>query len=420
MVNPGGHLQHPQLSGARLARLEAQVEEVLTDPALSDDDVDALMESVVAASVSPPKPRTSTRARVMNDEEAAGPEWAADQFPSAPPPKPTSALSGGGGTIAMPSTSWATPDVEDDDDEKYPLWRPPPRPPLDVPADVADIAPVTPSPPPVAADSSEAQPADPPPPSRPQLSGATGSRFAGLRRRWSTLPPWAKVAVAVAVVLVLLVGQQISSQSAHRRDAARRAVDDGPPATDVAPSVVAGRPAEVTLQPGCPPNAGQQCRPVDSSCGAGSSDPSLAFGSDPSQAWICARSHNIDQQQITIQFPKPVVVTSICVQSGFVYVEKNGQDHFLEHRVPTGILWRIGGMQMEHSINPDRQCSPLKVPGIATQIITGTIQSSVRPPATTKGSGKLGGLLGGVDSSKVDETDAISKITITGYPAGQT
>lgn len=415
-MNPGGHLQQPQLSAARLARLEAQVDDVLTNPVLSDDDVDALIESVVAASVSPPKPRTPTKATVMDDEDSAEPAWAADQSPAARTPPPTSALSGGGGTKVMPSSSWTAPGDDDDDDEKYPLWRPPPRPPLDVPADVAEIAPVAPAPPPVPTE----MPAAAAPPSPPEFSGATGSRFAALRRRWSALPSWAKVTVAVAVVLVLLVGQQISSQSAHRRDAARRAVDDGPPATDVAPSVVSGRPAEVTLQPGCPPNADQQCKPVDSSCGAGSSDPSLAFGSDPSQAWICARSHHIDLQQITIQFPKPVVVTSICVQSGFVFVEKNGQDHFLEHRVPTAFLWRIGGMQMEQPVNPDKQCSPLKVPGIATQIITGTIQSSVRPPATNKGSGKLPGLLGGADSSKVDETDAVSKITITGYPAGQT
>lgn len=416
MAHPGGPAAHqPQLSAAQRARLNAQVDEVLTNAALSDDEAADLIDSVVDAVVPQRAQAASSSVDTSDEEESPGPAWAADQSPSAP--KAESALSGGGGTMPLPVAP-RKPSSEDDDDERYPLWRPPTRPTVDVPADVADIAPVaapaapdeTPTPPP-AADPQSAPP-------RPGPSASPPSRLSAVTRRWSALPSWAKVAVAVAAVLVLVVGQQISSHSAHRREADRAI--DGPAPSAVTPPLQAGTPTEQPLQPGCPPNAGAQCRPVDSSCGAGSSDPSLAFGTDPSQAWICARSHNIDMQQIIIQFPKPVVVTSIYVIPGFAHTEKNGQDHWVEHRLVTAILWRIGGEQIEQAISPTPQGSTQKVPGIATQIITGTIQSSQRPPATGKGPGHLPGILGAPDNSKVDETIAISKITINGYPAGQT
>lgn len=426
MTHPGAAAGRvPDLSAADRSRLDAKVEDLLTSRALSDEDAAALVDSVVST-VLPAPTRPAPRPRIISDD-GPEPDWAADQEPPAPiPPMPTGAgLGGGGGSISAPArpSSWRAPD-DDDDDEKYPLWRPPPRPPIEVPEDVTAITPVfEPDPPPFSAGEEQvSEPAAVPPrPSNPHVApgSANGpSAMARVRGLWSKVPSWGRVALAVGVVVSLLVVQQIVSHSRAERDPSPAA--SLPPAVVETESPQGGEPAEAPLQPGCAPNSAPGCLPVTAdACPGGSSDPALAFGSDPSQAWTCGRANNIDLQQITIQYPRPVVVTQICVVPGFAFVEPNGEDRWLEHRLVTAINWRLGGEQFIHSIKPTREGSCWDVPRVATQVIIGTVLSSERPPASSSSTGpQLPGILGGPNTSKVDESIAISRITVNGYPAG--
>lgn len=149
----------------------------------------------------------------------------------------------------------------------------------------------------------------------------------------------------------------------------------------------------------------------------GSSDPSLAFGTDKTQAWICTRLYNMDNSILTITFSQPVVVSSIMVMPGFNYVEPNGEDHWNQHRLVTLIKWRIGGTELIQDIMPNRAGAVLQVPNLATQVITATIMNT-EPPPNVGGSGPLPGIFGGPDAHKVDGSMAISRIEITGRNAG--
>ena len=424
MTHPGEAAgKTPELSAAERARLDAKVEDLLTSRVLSDEDAAALVDSVIST-VMPAPARPAPRPRPTS-ESAPEPDWAADQSSPAPmPPLPTGAgLGGGGGSISAPAapSSWRAP-AEDDDEEKYPLWRPPPRPQIEVPEDITAITPVfEPEPPPAHAhqDPVGEPAAVAPRPSAPTSEPARAGRpkVAALRGMWAKVPSWGRVALAVGVVVSLLVVQQIMSHTGADRDRGPAAAM--PPAAVQTASPQGGEPAEGPLQPGCAPNSAPGCLPVTAdACPGGSSDPALAFGSDPSQAWVCGRVNNIDLEQITIQFPRPVVVTSICVVPGFAYVEPNGEDRWLEHRLVNSINWRLGGEQLIQPIKPTREGSCWDVPRVATQVILGTIMSSERPPAVGSSTGPLPGILGGPDASKVDESIAISRITVNGYPAG--
>ncbi|WP_162625551.1 hypothetical protein [Mycolicibacterium llatzerense] len=220
----------------------------------------------------------------------------------------------------------------------------------------------------------------------------------------------------MVAALTLVVGQQISHNQPDQHDSPSI---DGPAPTIATPTVEATGPTERELQPACAQDAPAGCLPVTaSSCPGGSSDPSLAFGTDPSQAWICTRAHGIDLEQITILFPRPVVVTSVFVIPGYAFAEDNGLDHWLEHRIVTAINWRIGGQQFWQDIPSNaKQGATKKIPAIATQIITATVMKSVPPPGSG-GEGPFGGGLGAPDKTKVNDSIAISRIKISGYPAG--
>ncbi|MEB3022939.1 MULTISPECIES: hypothetical protein [Mycolicibacter] len=418
------------MSAAERARLDTLVNELLTNRALSDDDADGLMDSMLAAIMPPEQPRPAAPVPPAREAQPE-PDWAADQAPSVAAPLPPagggeSSLSGAGGAVYMPTADPVhaadddddDDDDEDEDDERYPMWRSPPRPTVEVPDDVEGISPVA-EPEPGAAP----EPVDPVAPQQyshsgppSPLPGADRPTRPALKARWEGLQGWVKVAAIVGAVVSLLVVQQILG--AYR---SRQPVLAGPPPAVVTPTVQPGGPAPGPLQPGCPPNSGSGCLPVHAdSCPGGSSDPSLAFGSDAGAAWICGRLHNIDLQQITIEFPRPVVVTSIVVVPGFAYVEPNGQDHWLEHRLVTSINWRLGGQQVIQNIKPTRDGATLELPRVATQRIVGTILSSERPPAVNSPTGPLPGILGGPDQAKIDESIAISRIVVNGYPAGAT
>jgi hypothetical protein len=233
-----------------------------------------------------------------------------------------------------------------------------------------------------------------------KITGPFRRSLESLLSRWSGFHP--AVRIGTAILIVLCVVGLLASMCGHHEKPL-----PGPSGTMSEPETQSQEEQhqEVTLMP----------KTVKDFCPARSTHATLAFTDNEKNAWICQRAHGIDGARLEIYFDSPVVVTSICVVPGWNYVEPNGKNHWNEHRLVTKILWRIGGKQIVQNINPVPGGSCLSVPNIATVSMSGVIQATEAPPEVNEG-GPLGGL--GVES-KIDETFAIGKIKIVGYPAGK-
>ncbi len=418
------------VSPSQQSRLRAEVSDLLTNPALTDADadarIDALLEDLIPAPAAAPAPSLTAPQPPASLSESARehpplvrstPPAAAPSTPAAPTaPEPETPLfapepmagPGGGQVPPPPSRPVRRPTAPAPEwEDKYGLWSPPAPPEFVVPADIAEIGPVEddddlfPEPPADPPEASETDLYAPPPPPEPAPSGP-----GPVRRRWNALPSWAQIAIPTAAVLsvALLAGAALvgGTKKPEVHPPLTPATGFTPP-----PKVVADGPLMPTsLDPKCP---------------AGSSDPGLAFSSDETQAWICTRLYNVDNSMLAMTFSQPVVVSSICVMPGFKYVEPNGIDHWNEHRLVTQIKWKIGGTEMIQTIVPTRAGACLKVPNLASQVITMTVMKTEPPPnATGSGSSPLPGIFGGPDAQKVDSSWAISHIKITGHNAGGT
>lgn len=157
--------------------------------------------------------------------------------------------------------------------------------------------------------------------------------------------------------------------------------------------------------------------PATSSASCGDDSDTVApFTGEKSRAWVCRRPNGLDGAVFNMTFAKPVVITSITAVFGFNYVSPDGRDEWGRHRLITGVAWRLGGKVYPQTINPTRTGATMNFPAVLTQEMSMTITSSVRPPRSVENSDGIGGATdAGAD---VDETTAVSSITITGYPAG--
>jgi hypothetical protein len=411
----GFSLDPANVTSTQAERIHAQVNQFLDDPAMSDhaqlDAMSALLNEVLPAPEAPPQPRIALPEPPVAD-------WARDDHSPPSPslngtPNPTASWSpstttdGGGGRVEKLFDLSALADDDESVDEqfedRYALWRPPTRQPVVVPDNVADVAPVD-----TDTDPGSAPPTDPipaqPPADQTRQHPPPRALAAALATRWKAMPGWARIAtpaaagmVAALVVALLLTGHSDPAP-----------IDGPPPTAEALPSA-----------PGAPKPAPLMPASVEQQCPAGSSaNPGLVFGSDKSEAWICTRIFNVENSVLTITFNQPMVVCAIKVVPGFNYVEKNGEDHWNEHRLVTQILWRFPS-QIVQKINPTRGGATLTLQHcIATQVITANIQKTERPPAIpNKGGGPLTGIIGGPDEAKVDGSFAIGHLEILGYPA---
>lgn len=156
---------------------------------------------------------------------------------------------------------------------------------------------------------------------------------------------------------------------------------------------------------------------VSTSCG-NDSDAVAPFSGDKTRAWKCNRLNGLDLNVLNLTFNKPVVITSITIVPGFNYIAPDGRDEWSRHRVVTDVSWRMGGgLYPQEHIAPTRTGVTQKFPGVRTLMMSMTITGSARPPVG-KGPNKggIGEANDAQDPKKVDETTAVSKIVITGYP----
>lgn len=155
---------------------------------------------------------------------------------------------------------------------------------------------------------------------------------------------------------------------------------------------------------------------VSSSCQE--SDPTAPFqpaeGRDPSKAWVCERINGVDGNVLNIVFGRTVVVTEITIVPGFDYVAPDGDDEWDRHRLVSGVTWRMANQMFPQKITPTRTGVKMTFNAVITDQMSMTITSSERPTgaaATGSGAGALGG-----SEDSADDTTAVSRIIITGYP----
>lgn len=155
---------------------------------------------------------------------------------------------------------------------------------------------------------------------------------------------------------------------------------------------------------------------VSSSCG--DSDPTAPFQPadtrDASKAWVCERINGLDGNVLNIVFGRTVVITGITIVPGFDYVAPDGRDEWDQHRLVTGVTWRMANQMFPQQITPSRSGVTMKFNAVITSQMSMTITASERPRGGVRpGSGI--GTLNNTDGS-VDATTAVSRIIITGYP----
>ncbi|WP_048896008.1 hypothetical protein [Mycolicibacterium conceptionense] len=140
---------------------------------------------------------------------------------------------------------------------------------------------------------------------------------------------------------------------------------------------------------------------VSTTCLNGS-DAVAPFSGDASRAWVCQRTHGLDQNVLNVTFREPVTITSIAIVPGFDHVTAGGRDEWAQHRQVTDVTWRMGGKVFPQRVEPSRAPATAEFPSVTTQSLSLTINASARSE-------------GGPASA--DETTAVSKIVITGRTA---
>lgn len=155
---------------------------------------------------------------------------------------------------------------------------------------------------------------------------------------------------------------------------------------------------------------------VSSSCE--DSDPTAPFQPadtrDASKAWVCKRINGLDGNVLNIVFGRTVVITAITIVPGFDYVAPDGRDEWDQHRLVTGVTWRMANQMFPQQITPSRSGVTMKFDAVITSQMSMTITASERPRGGVRpGSGI--GTLNNTDDS-VDGSTAVSRIVITGYP----
>lgn len=205
------------------------------------------------------------------------------------------------------------------------------------------------------------------------------------------------------LAVVVAVGGMFSSISNHRGNPPL------PPNT-IAPATAASdnperTPQDTTLIPA----------QVSASCG-NDSDAVAPFSGNKKRAWVCNRVNGLDLNVLNITFAQPVIITSICIVPGWNYIAPDSRDEWARHRLAASVTWRMGGQIYPQKITPTRTGVCKEFPSVITTQMSMTITSTVSPltgAGTNKGNG-IGNPKD--DASKVDETSAISSITIKGRP----
>ncbi|CPW72773.1 F5/8 type C domain-containing protein [Mycobacteroides abscessus subsp. bolletii] len=246
---------------------------------------------------------------------------------------------------------------------------------------------------------------EPEPETGPSLKSRLGEALSDQWRQLRVDPKAAAKKIGIGLAAVLLITVIVMSFMGGGRGKPPVPADVAAPPPQVENTTPPVK--EVTLVPAT----------VSTSCG-NDSDAVAPFANDKTRAWVCNRINGIDLNVLNITFNKPVVITAITIVPGFNYLAPDGRDEWSRHRVVTDVSWRMGGgLYPQEHILPTRTGVTQKFPDVRTLVMSMTITGSARPPVGKSPSkGSVTGADDAQDPKKVDETTAVSKIVITGYP----
>ncbi|SIH21588.1 Uncharacterised protein [Mycobacteroides abscessus subsp. abscessus] len=428
------------VSEADRKRLGAQLDEFLTNRALTETDLASLADSMAAELIpASPQPPRRAAAAAPPPPQAAAAAWAPKDNPDTP--DLFSLITDD--ELAIPTSSGparqyipgppppAVPLASDDDEDGWvqqqraqnqDRWEPPRLDPVDIPEDMDAITPVTdiefaeeeqdlvPEPHPPIDD-------EPKPGNDSTSEGPRGQRLAAATRmlgvvrraisaRWARLPRPAKIGLPTFAAIIVIVALAIGLTGEDNKTK----LIDGPEAAPVneTPSVTT---KNDVLNP---PRDGFQ-----NNCPSGSTDPIEAFLPEASSAFRCPILFGYTAGGFVLTFNSPVTICSIHVVPGWNYSETNKRSHWEEQRLVTRILWTIGGQSFVQEIpNPTAAGATLDIPCVSTVQVVMAVQDSTPPPKVRRG--PLGAGIGGPNQDSIDKWWAIGKITIWGHQSGGT
>lgn len=402
------------ISEAKSHRIDARVQNLLTNGALSDAEAAALIDELITEAV----PAKKALPKITVDPEPVD-EWALDQptpalsaLAAAPPALtedayiPLDDYQDMGEHIDEGDVDTAI-DPEDPDAwvDSPELWHPPAQEPLQIPENVSEIAPAAAVPEP---------PAPEPIQSRPVVAGssALSPAGAGLPQRakalWNRLSKGQKYGAIAAAILIVVVGGGINFTESKP-----------------SPLIQGPLPGAVTEEPKPGNDSGTPLQPdnLTPHCYLGWTDPWGAFSDEKGptggylHAFICPGKYTPNYNSLDICFSKPVIIYSITVTPGYDLVEENGEDHWGQYPLITAIKWTIGTGEIIQQIVPTRgEGAVLTLKDRpATQCLSLTVQSTKEAPHKKSN----GGLFGGPET-KTKKAFAIGHLTILGRRAGGT
>lgn len=428
------------VSEADRKRLGAQLDEFLTNRALTETDLASLADSMAAElipeSTQPPR---RAAAAAPPPPQAAAAAWARNDNPDTPDlfslitdDELSLPASSGPARQYIPSPAAPAPPPPNDDEDgwvqqqhalRQERWEPPRLDPVDIPEDMDSITPVTDieladeepdfetEPPTQAAD-------EPTPVTEGTASGnprrqglaacarMLSAAWRAISSRWTRLPRPAKFALPTFTAIIAIVALAIGLTGEDNKTV----LIDGPEAAPVneTPSVTT---KNDVLNP---PRNGFQ-----SNCSSGSTDPIEAFLPEASSAFRCPILFGYTAGGFVLTFDAPVTICSIHVVPGWNYTETNKRSHWEEQRLVTRILWTIGGQSFLQEIpNPTAAGATLEIPCVSTVQVVMAVQDSTPPPKVRRG--PLGAGIGGPNQDSIDKWWAIGKITLWGHQSGGT
>ena len=142
-------------------------------------------------------------------------------------------------------------------------------------------------------------------------------------------------------------------------------------------------------------------------CDAGSTDPNDAFRGDERGAWICVRSHRIDNNGVTVRFHGIVTITKLFLLCGWNHVTPNGKDQWLDYRLVDHVTFTSPGTQSRPwSIAPTRDGATYTFdPPITTAELMIVVDGTVAPQQKSAIPGQ---------ADDVDKAFAVGRLIIYG------
>ncbi|WP_141717821.1 hypothetical protein [Nocardia altamirensis] len=247
----------------------------------------------------------------------------------------------------------------------------------------------------------------------PSKSRSWRTVSASVRPRWNALSTQKKVVTAGIITLVVLACLTLIIRASTDETTTPNPYIVAPKtgtATAGLPAPNPDAPADHTIKPAS----------VAARCPAGSTDPTLAFDTDPATAWMCVRVYGIDGQVLTIKLDHPYVITRMSIIPGWLRQNSDGSDEWIKHRVVTKLRYTFDDPAHTSIEQPTQNTRDEVVTAITPPVLASTVQITIQSTTAPTGAEQQGpGMnVGPTPTNNTNSSDfAVSSITITGHSA---